>query len=86
MTAIAAEHRCNIYKTNTKQAFLYGDLEEDGPIYIKPPACWSEPVPGGHVLQLLKTTYGTVQAACRWNTNYYEDDLDGGQLLPSGKY
>ena len=31
MTAIAAEHGCNIYKTDTKQALLYGDLEEDEP-------------------------------------------------------
>ena len=37
MTAIAAEHGSNIYKTDTKQAFLYGDLEEDELIYIKPP-------------------------------------------------
>ena len=29
MTAIAAEHGGKIYKTDTKQAFLYGDLEED---------------------------------------------------------
>ena len=31
--AIAAEHWCNIYKTDTKQAsrFLYGDLEDDEP-------------------------------------------------------
>ena len=35
MMAIAAEHCCNIYKTDTKQAYLYGDLEEDEPIYIK---------------------------------------------------
>ena len=40
MTAIAAEaaeHGCNIYKTDTKQAFLYGDLEDDEPIYIALP-------------------------------------------------
>ena len=33
MTAIAAEHGCNIYKTDTK-LFLYGDLEEYELIYI----------------------------------------------------
>ena len=70
MPAIAAEHGCNIYKTDTKQAFLYGDLEEDEPIYIKPPDQWFEQVPEGHVLQLLKAVYGTVQApaARRWHT------------------
>ena len=68
MTAITAEHGCNIYKTDTKQAFLYGDLEEDEPIYIKPPDGWFEPVPEGHVLQLLKAVYGTVQAARLWHT------------------
>ena len=37
MTAIAAENRCNIYKTDAKQAFLCSDLENDEPIYISPP-------------------------------------------------
>ena len=32
MTGIAAEHGCNIYKTDAKQVFLYGDLEDDEPI------------------------------------------------------
>ena len=44
------------------------DLEEDEPIYIKPPHWWFEPVPEGHVLQWLKAVYGTVQAARRWHT------------------
>ena len=47
----AAEHGCNICQTDTKQAFLYGDLEDDEPIYITPPDWWLEPVPEGHVLQ-----------------------------------
>ena len=78
MTAIAAEHGCNIYKTDTKQAFLYGDLEEDEPMYIKPPDWWFEPVPEGHVLQLLK-------AVCLWycagslSVAYEDIDLDRGQ-------
>ena len=68
MTAKAAEYGCNIYKTDTKQAFLYGDLEDDEPIYIALPDWWLKPVPEGHVLQLLKAVYGTVQAARRWHT------------------
>ena len=42
---------------------MYVDLEDDELIYITPPDWWLEPVPEGHVLQLLKTVYGTVQAA-----------------------
>ena len=53
ITAIAAEHGCNIYKTDSMQAFLYGDLDEDEPIFIKPPNRLFEPAPEGHVLQLL---------------------------------
>ena len=45
-----------------------GDLEKDEPIYIKPLNWWLEPVPGGHVLQLLKAIYRMVQAARRWHT------------------
>ena len=71
MTAIAADCGCNIYKTDTEQAFLYGDLEEDEPIYFKPPDWWFEPVPERHVLQSLKSVYGTVQAAHRWQDNDY---------------
>ena len=37
MTAIAVDHWCNTYKTDTKQAFFYGDLEDDELIYITPP-------------------------------------------------
>ena len=37
MTAIPAENLC---KSDTKQAFLYGDLEDDKPIYITPPDWW----------------------------------------------
>ena len=68
MTEIAAGHWCNIYKTDTKQAFLYDDLENDEPIYIALPDCWLEPVPEGHVLQLLTAVSGTVRAARRWHT------------------
>ena len=68
LTAIAAQHGCNIYKTDTKQAFLYGDLDEDEPIYIRAPDWWFEPVQEGSMLQLMKAVYGTVQAARRWHT------------------
>ncbi len=64
--AIAAEHGCPILKTNTRQAFLYGEMGEDK-AYVRPPDWWPEPVPEGHVLLLLKSMYGTKQAARRWH-------------------
>ena len=66
LAAIAAEHGCPLLKTDTRQAFLYGDMGEDK-VYIRPPDWWPEPIPEGHVLLLLKSIYGTKQAARRWH-------------------
>ncbi len=66
LTAITAEHGCKIYKTDTSQAFLYGDMGSDK-VYIRPPDWWPVVTPEGHVLQLLKSIYGTKQAARRWH-------------------
>jgi hypothetical protein len=66
LAAIAAEHGCPLLKTDTLQAFLYGDMEDDK-VYIRPPDWWPEPVPEYHVLLLLKSIYGTKQAARRWH-------------------
>ena len=71
LTAIAAEHGCKIYKTDTSQAFLYGDMADDK-VYINPPKWWPEIIPDGHVLQLLKSIYGTKQAARRWHIHISE--------------
>ena len=68
LTAIGAEHGCKIYKTDTSQAFLYGDMGDDK-VYIRPPPWWPEEIPEGHVLQLLKSIYGTKQAARRWHVH-----------------
>ena len=67
LAAIAAEHGCPLLKTDTRQAFLYGEMGEDEEVYIRPPDWWPEPVPEGHVLLLLKSMYGTKQAARRWH-------------------
>jgi hypothetical protein len=67
LAAIAAEHGCPLLKTDTLQAFLYGEMEEDEKVYIRPPDWWPEPIPEGHVLLLLKSMYGTKQAARRWH-------------------
>ncbi len=56
LAAITAEHGCPLLKTDTLQAFHYGEMEEDEKVYIRPPDWWPEPIPDGHVLLLLKKT------------------------------
>ncbi len=34
-------------------------------VYIRAPNWWPEPIPEGHCLKLLKSIYGTLQAARR---------------------
>jgi hypothetical protein len=36
LAAIAAEHGCPLLKTDTRQAFLYGNMGDDV-VYIRPP-------------------------------------------------
>jgi hypothetical protein len=66
LAAIAAEHGCSLLKTDMLQAFLSGDMGDDK-VHIRPPDCWPEPTPKGHVLLLLKCIYGTKQVARRWH-------------------
>jgi hypothetical protein len=66
LTAIAAEHGCKIYKTDTSQAFLYGDMADDK-VHIRPPDWWPEETPESRLLQLLKSIYCTKHAARRWH-------------------
>ena len=37
LAAIAAEHGCPLLKTDTRQAFLYGEMGDDEEVYIRPP-------------------------------------------------
>ena len=67
LAAIAAEDGCPLLKTDTRQAFLHGEMGEDEEVHIRPPDWWPEPIPEGHVLLLLKSMYGTKQAARRWH-------------------
>jgi hypothetical protein len=67
IAAIAAQHGAQLFKTDCKQAFLYGELD-DAQIYIRPPDWWPEKLPEGHALLLLKAIYGTKQAARKWHT------------------
>ena len=66
LTAIAAQEGLPIYKTDTKQAFLYGELEEE--LYIYPPDWWPEPFEPGNALLLKNSIYGLKQAARCWHT------------------
>ena len=68
LVAIGAQHGAEIYSTDTKQAFLYGDMTDDEDVYIQPPDWWFDPIPEGHVFRLKKAIYGTKQADRRWHT------------------
>ena len=65
LTAIAAQYDAPIYKYDTSQAFLYGDVDQD--LYARAPDWWPELVPEGYCLQLKKNIYGTRQAARAWH-------------------
>jgi hypothetical protein len=54
--------------SDTKQAFLNGEMGTEI-LYIRPPAggWWPESVPEGYVLQMMKSMYGTRQAARQWH-------------------
>ncbi len=43
IAAIAAQYGAKLIKTDCKQAFLYGNMDEGPPIYIKVPDWWPEP-------------------------------------------
>ena len=67
IAAIVAQYGAKLIKTDCKQAFVYGDMNDGPPIYIKVPDWWPEPVPDGYALLLRKSIYGTKQAARKWH-------------------
>ena len=79
LMAIAASNGHKIYKTDTKQAYLYGDMGDDI-VYLRPPDWWPEPIPEGHVLLLVKSIYGTKQAARKWHTHISDWMIRNGYL------
>ncbi len=81
--AITAEHGCQLLKTDTRQAFLYGEMEEDEKVYLRPPDWWPEPIPDDHVRLLLKSI--VWHETCRPTTAYLHLGLDGAAWLPGGK-
>ena len=43
LLALAAAEGAKVIKTDTKQAYLYGDMGDDV-VYIRPPDWWPEPI------------------------------------------
>jgi hypothetical protein len=79
LMAIAAANGHKIYKTDTKQAYLYGEMGDDV-VYLHPPDWWPEPIPEGHVLLLVKSIYGTKQAARKWHIHISDWMIRNGYL------
>jgi hypothetical protein len=69
LAANAPEHSCPLLKSDTRQAFLYGEIgeKEQLPVHIRPPDWLSDPIPEGHGLLLLRSMYDTKQAVRRWH-------------------
>ncbi len=72
IAAIAAQYGAKLIKTDCKQAFLYCDMDDGPPIYIKVPDWWPEPVPDGYALLLRKIIYKKKQAARKWHRHMSE--------------
>ncbi len=67
LVAIASQRGANMYKYDTSQALLYGDVDQE--LYARAPDWWPELVPEGYCLQLMKKIYGTRQAARAWHVH-----------------
>ncbi len=69
--ALAAAEGAKVIKTDTNyyKASLFVWEMGDAVVYIRPPDWWPEPIPMGHVFLLLKSIYGTRQAARKWHTH-----------------
>jgi hypothetical protein len=49
-------------------------------VYLHPQDWWPEPIPEGHVLLLVKSIYGTKQAARKWYSRISEWKINNGYL------
>jgi hypothetical protein len=65
MLAIAAELDLEIQQFDVDTAFLYGEM--DNPVYMVQPSGYVDPEHPEWVCLLLKSLYGTKQAARQWN-------------------
>ena len=62
----AATMDYEIHQVDIKSTYLYGKLNDDEIIYIRPPPGNLSNCPDGHVLKLQKALYGLKQAGRRW--------------------
>ena len=60
--AIAAKYGLNLFKSDTKQAFINRDIGDEF-FFVWAPDWWQEHVPHGCALQLMESMYGAWQAA-----------------------
>ena len=64
--ALTARHNWEIHQVNIKSAYLYGELNEDEVIYMKPPPGDIRICDDKHFLRLLKALYGLKQSGWWW--------------------
>ena len=64
--ALAARLDWEIHQVDVKSAYLYGELNDDEVIYMKPPPGKIKICKDGYVLRLLKALYGLKQSGRRW--------------------
>ena len=64
--ALAARHDWEIHQVDVKSAYLYGELNEDEVIYMKPPPGNIRVCDDKYVLRLLRALYGLKQSGRRW--------------------
>ena len=64
--ALAARSDWEIHQVDVKSAYLYGELNNDEVIYMKPPPGEIKICKDGYILRLLKALYGLKQSGHRW--------------------
>ena len=64
--ALTARYDWEIHQVDVKSTYLYGELNEDEVIYMKPPPGDIKVCKDGYVLQLLKALYGLKQSRRQW--------------------
>ena len=72
MLAWAAIMDYEIHQIDIKSAYLYGELNENEVIYVKPPPGNYVNIKKGQVLKLKKALYGLKQAGRRWYKTFIE--------------
>ena len=64
--ALAARYDWEIHQVDVKSAYLYGEIDKDKAVYMKPPPGDIRICSDTEVLQLLKAIYGLKQSGRTW--------------------